>query len=170
MTESHNTDTYICIRSWQCATAILQHIALFSHYSHDYFNVVSSWFNWGGVCGIKYDSKWTKHQLKDFVGETMTAVWSMMSGDAQRYFIVTVFPLAGVHSAAARRASRNVGKFMARWPNFLEDSFFFFFENESMNLFLSGLRRDPLRTGVNLNAELITSRIWCWKQFGRNTF
>lgn len=55
-------------------------------------------------------------QLKDFVGETMTAVCSVMSqsGDAQRYFTVTVFPLAGVHSATARRASRNVGKFTAR--------------------------------------------------------
>lgn len=59
-------------------------------------------------------------QLKDFVGETPTVVWSVLSlsGDAQQHFTVTI---AGVHAATARRVSRNVSKFMARWPNLLKD-------------------------------------------------
>lgn len=64
-------------------------------------------------------------QLKDFVGETLTPVWSVLSlsGDAQQHFTVTMFPLTGVHAATARRVSRNVSKFMARWPNLLKGFF-----------------------------------------------
>lgn len=46
----------------------------------------------------------------------------------------------------------------------------FFLKKESINLFLSRLRRDALRTRVNLNAELITSRSSCWKHLVETHF